>query len=146
MNPTLGWHKEAPPRWDAEKLALFDDAELAAVGLARPAAGAVLPDEWWRVTDESGAVVGYGWLDAQWGDAQITFFVAPDRRGQGVGEFIVSQLERESAARGLNYIYNVVPESHPNAAWMNHWLALHGFLRSAHGDLRRQIGAPTGGG
>jgi N-acetylglutamate synthase-like GNAT family acetyltransferase len=65
--------------------------------------------------------------------------VAPRARGGGAGEFIVNRLEAEAAARGLNYIYNVVPAGHPDPQWMTYWLTLHGFYPSPHGDLRRQV-------
>ena len=136
---TLHWTKEDAPVWDAAKQAVFGPDGLAATGLVPPADGAPLADEWWRVTDSGGAVVGYGWLDSEWGDAQITFLVAPGRRGAGLGEFIVGRLEQEAAGRGLNYIYNVVPATHPDPAWMTHWLTEHGFTVSATGDLRRRV-------
>ena len=88
--------------------------DLAAAGLDPPAPGAAIADEWWQVTGDDGKVAGYGWLDSEWGDAQITFWVDPARRGEGIGDFIVDHLEAEAAARGLNYIYNVVPASHPD--------------------------------
>ena len=96
---TLTWTKENSPRWDADKQRIFGPAELAAVGLAAPAPGAPVADEWWRATD-GGQVAGYGWLDSEWGDARITFVVAPGQRGRGVGAFILERLEDEAAARG----------------------------------------------
>src|SRR5208337_908633 len=102
----LTWTKENSPRWDADKQRVLGPAELAAASPGEPVA-----NEWWRVTD-SGEVAGYGWLDSEWGDARITFVVAPGRRGRGVGAFILEHLEDEAAARGLNYIYNVVPDTH----------------------------------
>jgi GNAT superfamily N-acetyltransferase len=108
---TLMWTKEASARWDANRQRLFGPAELAAVGLAAPEPEAPVADEWWRVTDGDD-VAGYGWLDSEWGDARITFFVAPGQRSRGVGHFILEHLEAEAAARRLNYIYNVVPETH----------------------------------
>lgn len=144
--PTTGelhWDREDTPRWDADKQRVFGPVELASVGLAAPAPGAVIADEWWRATDDSGTVLGYGWLDSEWGDAQISFLVVPAHRGRGVGEFVVGQLEREAAARGLNYVYNRVPDSHPDAAWMTAWLTGHGFAASADGTLRRRVGAPA---
>ena len=76
----------------------------------RPRPGSPVANEWWRVTNGNEAA-GYGWLDSEWGDARITFVVAPGQRGRGVGDFILEHLEDEAAARGLNYIYNVVPET-----------------------------------
>ena len=89
---TLQWVREDNPRWDADKDRLFGDLELASVGLSRPAVGAAVADEWWQATDAAGVVVGYGWLDSEWGDAEITFMVAPAYRGAGVGDFIVGEL------------------------------------------------------
>jgi GNAT superfamily N-acetyltransferase len=137
----LTWTKENSPRWDESKQRMFGPAELAAVGMdprSVPAPGAPVADEWWRVSagDE---IVGYGWLDTEWGDARITFIVAPGRRGRGTGDFILGHLEREAAARGLNYIYNVVPETHPDGAWIRSWLTAHGFRESSRGQLRRQV-------
>jgi GNAT superfamily N-acetyltransferase len=108
------------------------------VGFAAPAPDEPMADEWWRVSDDDGTVVGYAWLDSEWGDAEITFLVDPARRGAGIGGFIVNQLEAEAAARGLNYIYNVVPRSHPDPVWMTGWLLGHGF-GNGHGDLRRRV-------
>jgi GNAT superfamily N-acetyltransferase len=136
----LHWTKEDTPRWDASKQRMFGAEELAAVGMAGsvPAPGAPIADEWWRVTDDDGAVAGYGWLDSEWGDAEITFVVDPALRGAGIGAFIVDRLEEEAAERGLNYVYNVVPPTHPDPAWMTRWLEERGFA-PGHGDLRRQI-------
>jgi GNAT superfamily N-acetyltransferase len=136
----LHWRKDEPPRWDADKQRIFGAAEFAATGLTRPADDAAIADEWWRVLDDDGAVLGYGWLDSEWGDAQISFLVAPDHRGAGIGAFVVDRLEDEARRRGLNYIYNVVPAAHPDRAWMTNWLESHGFVDSGH-DLRRQVRA-----
>ena len=50
----------------------------------------------------------------------------------------MDHLEAEAAARGLNYIYNVVPASHPSPDWMTAWLTRRGFVPGP-GDLRRQV-------
>jgi GNAT superfamily N-acetyltransferase len=135
---TLTWTKENSPRWDADKQRVLGPAELAAAGLGAPSPGEPVANEWWRVTDGD-EVAGYGWLDSEWGDARITFVVAPGRRGRGVGAFILEHLEDEAAARGLNYIYNVVPETHPDGAWIRNWLSTHGFHEASRGQLRRQV-------
>ena len=138
MATGLQWIREDAPCWDADKQRLFGEAELAATALNPPAPGALVADEWWHVADAAGVIVGYGWLDSEWGDAEVTFIVAPDRRGEGVGEFIIDHLEAEAAARGLNYIYNVVPATSPNLEWVTAWLVGQGFV-VGDGDLRRRV-------
>lgn len=138
MATGLQWIREDAPCWDADKQRLFGEAELAATALNPPAPGALVADEWWHVADAAGVIVGYGWLDSEWGDAEVTFVVAPDRRGEGVGEFIIDHLEAEAAARGLNYIYNVVPATNPNPEWVTAWLVGQGFV-AGDGDLRRRV-------
>ena len=140
---TLRWTREDDPRWDADKQRLFGPEELAAVGLTAPEPGAPVADEWWRVTDEDGNVVGYGWLDSEWGDAEITFMVGRDSRGIGAGGFILDRLDEEAARRSVNYVYNVVPASHPDRPWITHWLTLHGFA-GGDGELRRRVRAAPG--
>jgi benzoate-CoA ligase family protein len=136
---TLNWVREDAPRWDEDKDRLFGDVELVSVGLSRPQVGAAIADEWWKVSDAAGVVVGYGWLDSEWGDAEITFMVAPGYRGAAVGDFIVTNLEREVAERGLNYIYNTVPNTHPDRQWITRWLIGHGFTDTGTGELRRRV-------
>jgi len=96
---TLTWTKEDSPRWDPDKQRLFGPAELAAVGLAPPGPGEPVADEWWRVNDGHD-VVGYGWLDIEWGDARITFFVVPGERGRDVGHFILATWRRRPPPAG----------------------------------------------
>ena len=136
----LQWIKEDTPRWDADKQRLFGPEELAAAGYEPPSPGSVVANEWWRVTDDDGTVVGYGWLDNAWGDAKITFVVGRSRRRAGTGGFIVDRLEAEAADRGLNYIYNVVPDTHPDPSGMTRWLTARGFV-AGPADLRRQVRA-----
>jgi GNAT superfamily N-acetyltransferase len=135
---TLHWTKEDTPHWDADKQRLFGPDELAAVGFHEPAPGAAIADEWWRVTDDHGIVVGYGWLDSEWGDAQISFLVDRARRGAGIGNFILDRLEDEAAERGLNYIYNVVRRpGHPPRLSPDDALADRARLYPRHGRPAR---------
>lgn len=136
----LTWTKQDVPRWDPDKQRVFGEEELAAVGLERPGDGEPVPDEWWSVARD-GEVVGYGWLDSEWGDAEIAFVVAPAARGTGIGGYVVDHLADEAAKRGLRYVYNVVPDTHPDPAWMTRWLGEHGFHAGTDGTLRRTVPA-----
>src|ERR1700735_3064131 len=57
----LHWSKEDTPRWDTGKQRMFGPAELAAVGFSAPAPDEPMANEWWRVSDDGGTVLGYGW-------------------------------------------------------------------------------------
>ena len=90
---------------------------VAEVGPGRGAdleVGALAPSEWWRV-EKDGRVVGYGWLDVNWGDAEILLATDPEDRRQGVGSFILDHLSEEASTRGLRYLTNVVRPTHPES-------------------------------
>jgi ribosomal protein S18 acetylase RimI-like enzyme len=136
----LDWIRESPAKWDEEKKRIIGDAPTGIFDrrYRELAPGTLLPGEWWRVEDE-GRVVGYGWLDVVWGDAEILLATEPEARGHGVGSFIVEGLEREARARGLNYIYNVVRPTHPDAEALSAWLEKRGFEPSEDGSLMRAV-------
>ena len=90
--------------------------------------------DWWRVEDD-GRVIGYGWMDYSWGDAEVLLAVDPASQSQGVGTFILDRLDEEGAARGLNYLYNVIPAQHPDKSGLKRWLLQRGFAGAKDGDL-----------
>ena len=61
-----------------------------------------------------------------------------------MGGFILERLEDEAAARGMRLIYNVVPGTHPDGAWIRNWLSTHGFHEASRGQLRRQAVTSAG--
>jgi GNAT superfamily N-acetyltransferase len=134
----LEWIRENPPYWDSEKQRILGGAEPGALQLPSHAFGELLPGEWWRV-EEGGAVVGYGWMDCTWGDAEILLAVDPSRRGAGVGTFILDRLEEEGRERGVNYLYNLVRPTHPRKREVSAWLEARRFERSPDERLMRRV-------
>jgi N-acetylglutamate synthase-like GNAT family acetyltransferase len=137
---SLEWVRETPARWDAAKAGVLGELSTELFGLGRPAEGDALADEWWRV-ERDGEVLGYGRLDETWGDAEILLLVAAGCRRSGVGGFILARLEAEAAARQVNYVYNVVPQRHPDPESVTGFLTGHGFERTAVGELRKRVRA-----
>jgi N-acetylglutamate synthase-like GNAT family acetyltransferase len=133
----LTWHRESSPRWDADKARIVGGAPEGVFAVASSTAGAVLPGDWWRA-DLDGRVVGYGWMDHSWGDAEVLLAVDPVGQSSGVGTFILDRLDDEAAARGINYLYNVVPDAHPDPASLRRWLQRRGFAASQEGGLLRR--------
>jgi N-acetylglutamate synthase-like GNAT family acetyltransferase len=129
----LAWIREPMAVWDADKHRIIASTPEV-FALSTSAAGAVLPGDWWRVED-AGRVVGYGWMDYSSGDAEVLLAVAADRQSSGVGTFILDRLDEEAAARGLNYLYNVIPARHSDQAGLKRWLLRRGFIGSKDGDL-----------
>jgi len=136
----LDWIHEPTPTWDSGKEGIIGAAADGIFRLDNYKVGDVIPGDWWHV-DRDGQTVGYGWMDENFGDAQILLAVDPAARGQGVGGFIVDHLAKEAAAQGVNYMYNVVSPQHPRREAVTRWLGKHGFERS-HDDesLRRRVG------
>lgn len=133
----LEWLEENPPHWDRHKAAIVGGAPAGLFDFARHADGDLISGDWWRVED-SGEVLGYGWMDVVWGDGEIMLAVAAEHRNRGIGSFILDQLEREATAHGLNYLYNVVPSGHPDVEGVTNWLRKRGFEPSGQGRLLRR--------
>jgi N-acetylglutamate synthase-like GNAT family acetyltransferase len=135
----LRWVKDDDPRWDADRERVFATIGTDVFpGLPRQI-GAQLPSDWWRVEGD-GRVVAYGWLDDVWGDAEILLAVDEAARGTGAGAFTLARLEDEAAARGLNYVVNVVRDTHPDRDAVSGWFLAHGFTGTDDGRLRKQVG------
>ncbi len=130
------WIHESPPVWDAGKARVIGAAPDGVFLLERRD-GAVLPGDWWRVEDD-GETIGYGQMDNNWGDAEVLLAVDPARQHPGVGTFIPDRLEDEAIARGINYLYNVVPDSHPDRDGLTRWLQRRGSAASKEGRLLRR--------
>ena len=137
---SLIWVRENGPSWDAGKIRIVGEAASGVFDsrYRKLEQGAPVPGEWWRV-EQDGETVGYGWLEVVWGDAEILLATAPDARGQGVGTFLLEHLEQEAKSRGLNYIYNVVRPTHPEAEKVRAWLTKHGFSAKEDGRLLRRV-------
>jgi N-acetylglutamate synthase-like GNAT family acetyltransferase len=137
---SLRWIRESPARWDEDKARIVGAATPGIFDTryrdAKP--GQLVPAEWWRVEDE-GKVVGYGWLDIVWGDAEILLAADPSAQQRGVGAFILDHLEAEAKGHGLNYLYNIVRPTHPRAAEVTRWLEKHGFRGEEDGRLLRGV-------
>ena len=138
----LTWVKDEDPRWDADRERVFATVPAGVFRAESRTPGERLSSDWWRVED-GGRVVGYGWLDDVWGDAEILLAVEEGARGSGVGAFALARLEEEAAARGLNYVMNVVRDTHPDAAAVTAWFQAHGFSGTDDGGLRKRVGDRT---
>jgi ribosomal protein S18 acetylase RimI-like enzyme len=137
----LTWVHEDDPRWDDDRERVFATVPAAVFPSVARTPGERLSSDWWRV-ERDGSVVGYGWLDDVWGDAEILLAVEEGARGAGVGAFIVARLEDEAAARGLNYVLNVVRDTHPDRAAVVAWLEGQGFTPAEDGRLRKSVVGP----
>ncbi len=135
----LAWVKDDDPRWDDDRERVFGSVPDGVFPANRHVMGERLPSDWWRVVD-GGRVVGYGWLDDVWGDAEVLLVVEAGARGSGAGSFALSRLEAEAAARGLNYVLNVVRDTHPERDATTAWFLAHGFSPSDDGRLRKRVG------
>jgi GNAT superfamily N-acetyltransferase len=137
---SLKWIRESPAHWDGDKARVVGGAKAGIFPKAytQHREGEVLPSEWWHVEDE-GDIVAYGWMDVTWGDAEILLVVEPEARGKGVGTFILDHLEGEAWSRGIRYLYNVVPDRHPDHHAVKAWLESRRFNASEDGKLLRAV-------
>ena len=136
----LVWKRESPAIWDEGKSRIVGNAPAGVFDrrFQDLDEGRVVPGEWWHA-ELDGRVVGYAWLDVVWGDAEIQLAVDAGRQGQGVGSFLLEQLEREANERGLMYLYNQVRPNHPDRERVTAWLEKRGFAASDDGSLLRAV-------
>jgi GNAT superfamily N-acetyltransferase len=134
----FAWIHESTPCWDADKASVIGCAPPGVFAFSACREGDLLPGEWWRV-EADGRVAGYGWLDCNWGDGEILLVVAPEFQRKGVGTFVMERLQDEARARGVNYLYNVVPPSHPDPDALAAWLRRRGFEPRGDGRLMRRV-------
>ncbi len=139
----LRWIYESPPYWDADKSRIVAGVGpgIFDPGLVDQIEGTLLANDWWRVVQDD-VTVGYGWMDTTWGDAEILLAVQPAARGQGVGTFILDRLEHEARGRGIHYLYNAVPGTHPSHDEVTAWLQARKFTASEDGQLLRAVVQP----
>lgn len=138
----LRWVHDEDPRWDDDRRRVFASVSEGVFRTEARSPGEPLSSDWWRV-ERDGRVVGYGWLDDVWGDAEILLAVDAGERRSGVGSFVVDHLEQEAAARGLNYVVNVVRATHPERESVTGWLEGRGFAATEDGRLRKRVGTPV---
>ena len=139
---SLRWVKDDDPRWDTDRERVFATVPEGVFRAESRTPGERLTSDWWRVED-GGRVIGFGWLDDVWGDAEILLAVDESARGTGAGAFTLARLEDEAAARGLNYVMNVVRDTHPDRATVTEWFRAHGFTGTEDGRLIKQVGDRT---
>lgn len=132
----LTWTAEHPAKWDADKARIIgnEEAGIFDARFSRLEEGDLVPGDWWRVSDD-GRTVGYGWMDVVWGDAEITLATEAEARHRGVGSFTLEKLGEEAQAKGFNYLYNTVRQTHPHAAEVSAWLEKRGFQANEDGSL-----------
>ncbi len=134
------WTREDAPTWTADKERIIGGAAPGIFDVERLRSAGALPGTWWRAEDQSGAVIGYGWMDVVWGDGEILVAVDQERSGQGIGTWMMEQLAQNAVDQGLAYMRNTVPEAHPQAPAVKGWLEACGFVRSTSpGEYVRQV-------
>mgnify|MGYP001599412314 CR=1 FL=1 len=135
---TWKWTAEHPARWDDRKETIFSRIPAGVFDLPPGDRTELLPGEWWRVEDEAGRTIGYGWLDSTWAEGEVLACVDPDHQKKGVGAFIFDQLAQEARKKGHRWIANFVRETQPDRDRVTEWLLAHGFESASDGRLMRR--------
>ena len=137
---SLTWHRDIP-LWDADKQRIVGGTAKGILDsrYGDIKVGTTLPCSWFHV-EQDGTLVGYGWVDVNWGDAEILLATADNAQGSGVGSFILENLDEEARRMGLAYIYNTVRTTHPEEEKVVNWLMKRGFEKNPDGRLTRRVG------
>lgn len=135
----MRWIHEQPGVWDADKARIIGGAAAGVFDsrLAASAEGSLLPGDWWHLEGTDGRIVAYGWMDTNFGDAEILLATDPEREGKGLGSRVLTELEHEARKRGLNYLTNMIRPTHPDGDRLRGWLKRRGFASSEDGRMFR---------
>ncbi|WP_158231574.1 GNAT family N-acetyltransferase [Sporosarcina sp. P18a] len=115
--------------WDTEKENIFAEiAEGTFEDLSNLELGTPLYQEWWKLIDENGRILGYGWVSYRNDDFEISLVVDTKHQGVGLGSFIMDKLEAIAVEKGFNEIVAIVKNTNPNSEVMIKWLFKKGYV------------------
>ena len=137
----LRWVKDDDPRWDADRERVFATVPDGVFRPSCPAAAASGCPATGGGSEAGRRVVGYGWLDDVWGDAEILLAVEDGARGTGAGAFALARLE-DGGGRARTELRGQRGPRHPSRPRRSHragsWR--RGFAGTDDGRLRKQVG------
>ncbi|WP_339243074.1 GNAT family N-acetyltransferase [Paenibacillus sp. FSL F4-0243] len=114
--------KEENPIWDNEKENIVGNVEVGTFNLENVVVGEELCQEWFKLIDDNVGVLGFGWIDYNNNNFEISVAVHKDYQGSGSGSIIIEELERIAKEKGFNEVRGIVKSSNPNAVKMIEWL------------------------
>lgn len=114
--------QDTEAKWNDEKKVIFDEVESGTFDFYEVALNAPLPFEWWKIIDDNGITMGFGWINFEENDFEISFVVKNEFRKNSVGSIIVKELEELAIQRGVSHVLAIVKSSNPNSSKMIKWL------------------------
>ncbi len=98
-----------------------------------------LPDTWWDVMKQDGALAGFAQYERSGADAikLDKIYVGYDRRGQGLGSLLLRHVESEARAKGARRLYLQVNKNNVSAI---------GAYRRNGFEVAREVVVDIGGG
>jgi len=98
-----------------------------------------LPDTWWDVMKQDGALAGFAQYERSGADAikLDKIYVGYDRRGQGLGSLLLQHVESEARAKGARRLYLQVNKNNVSAI---------GAYRRNGFEVAREVVVDIGGG
>jgi GNAT superfamily N-acetyltransferase len=130
--------KEEHSVWDTEKEIIFAEVSDGTFdNLNNLELGSQLNQEWWKLIDDNERVLGFGWINYENGDFEISLVVDTNHQGEGLGSFIIEKLEAIALEKGFNEVVAIVKKTNPNSeemidwlykkSYVAYWLGLEGF-------------------
>lgn len=126
------WIKENEPIWDGDKERIFIGTEPGCFNF-NPNAMVLnnrLSDHWWKLQSHDGRVIGYGWINEEKNDAEVSVVVSKEEKcnSKHYGTNILLNLENEAKGIGYNEVIAIVQPENPNASRVIHWLFNNGYV------------------
>lgn len=114
--------KEENSMWDSEKKAIFENIETGTFDLNEFKLGNRLGNEWWRIVNEDDDVLGFGWINYEDQDFEVSIAINSHSRGEGLGSFVLDKFEQIAKEKKYEQIVAIVKKTNPNSSMMIEWL------------------------
>ncbi|MCM0625132.1 GNAT family N-acetyltransferase [Lysinibacillus sp. OL1_EC] len=120
--------KEENSIWNIEKETIVAEAGEGTFDNSNSELGTLLNQEWWKLIDDNERLIGFGWVDYENDDFEISVAVTKEYQGLGLGSFILVELEHIAKEKGFNETVAIVKESNQESDKMIKWLYKKGYV------------------
>jgi GNAT superfamily N-acetyltransferase len=118
--------KENEPIWDLGKERIIRQSPQGTFDL-HTVIGGSLGQEWYKLINDGGVTVAFGWLDIRGDRIEVSLAVDQAYSKLGYGSLIINEMELRAKEMGFNLLAAIVKVTNPSSLRMIKWLYQKGY-------------------